>query len=591
MYDVCMTHITSRSHRTRREMTAFVAAVPLVGAHGAFGKCGETRRPRRNGTSVSARVNIPSGDLDAVVIGSGMGGLTTAAQLAAYGARVGVLESYIVPGGSSASFSRGEYKFDVGASMIFGLGSQGTTNLLTRALALVDAHVDSTPDPTQVVYHIPGSRQLRVHRDYDQWISELTGAFPAEEKGIRQFYATCWRVFDALNAMPLLSLEEPAYLLRALRNHPAACLQLTRYLASNVADAADAAGIRDPDLRNLLDLECYSWSVARASHTPLINAGMVFSDRHYGGIRYPTGGVGTLARALSDGIERQPGCWVRCGVSVSRVEFDASGKAIGVRLRSGQLIRARVVISNATRWDTFHSDRALVPPKLVPQIEHRFRQRYTKSPSFVSVHLGIRAADVQIDISKIDCHHILLDDWQHMESARDASGTLFVSIPTVLDASVAPPGHHIVHAFVPSWLDEWSNLDKAAYIAKKSQFLHRILTRLQPILPGIQGAIDIAEIGTPRTHRRFLNRSDGTYGPVPIARPAGLLAMPFNRTAVPQLYCAGDSTFPGQGLNATAFSGFSCGHRVAADLGLVQTLPAPIDQALTTLLSNTRLRL
>ena len=49
---------------------------------------------------------------------------------------------------------------------------------------------------------------------------------------------------------------------------------------------------------------------------------------------------------------------------------------------------------------------------------------------------------------------------------------------------------------------------------------------------------------------------------------AGLLGMPFNRTAIEGLYVVGDSTFPGQGLNAVAFSGFACAHRVAVDLGL-----------------------
>ena len=48
----------------------------------------------------------------------------------------------------------------------------------------------------------------------------------------------------------------------------------------------------------------------------------------------------------------------------------------------------------------------------------------------------------------------------------------------------------------------------------------------------------------------------------------GLLPMPFNRTGVKNLYCVGDSCFPGQGLNAVAFSGFACAQRVGADLGL-----------------------
>ena len=65
---------------------------------------------------------------DAVVIGSGIGGLVTASQLAVKGAKVLVLESYTIPGGSSGSFQRKGYTFDVGASMIFGFGEKGYTN-------------------------------------------------------------------------------------------------------------------------------------------------------------------------------------------------------------------------------------------------------------------------------------------------------------------------------------------------------------------------------------------------------------------------------------------------------------------------------
>ena len=59
-------------------------------------------------------------NFDAIIVGSGIGGLVTASQLAAKGAKVLVLEKYIIPGGSGGSFKRKGYTFDVGASMIFG---------------------------------------------------------------------------------------------------------------------------------------------------------------------------------------------------------------------------------------------------------------------------------------------------------------------------------------------------------------------------------------------------------------------------------------------------------------------------------------
>lgn len=62
---------------------------------------------------------------------------------------------YIIPGGSAGFFQREGYTFDVGSSMMFGLGSDGTTNLITRALAAVDRKLETVSDPTQIHYHLP----------------------------------------------------------------------------------------------------------------------------------------------------------------------------------------------------------------------------------------------------------------------------------------------------------------------------------------------------------------------------------------------------------------------------------------------------
>jgi prolycopene isomerase len=230
---------------------------------------------------------------------------------------------------------------------------------------------------------------------------------------------------------------------------------------------------------------------------------------------------------------------------------------VGVQLATGETYRARRIVSNATRWDTFGE---LV--QTVPAAERKWRQRYMKSPSFVSVHLGIAAGALP---PGIHCHHVLLSDWGQM---AEPSGTLFVSIPTVLDSSLAPSDHHIIHAFTPSWIEEWQHLSALDYRERKAQAAAQIIDRLKQIIPNLNGSIRLQEVGTPKTHRRFLGRQDGTYGPIPRRPLRGLLGMPFNRTAISGLYCVGDSTFPGQGLNAVAFSGVACAHRVAADLRL-----------------------
>ncbi len=500
---------------------------------------------------------------DVIVIGSGIGGLVTASQLAAKGAKTLVLERYLIPGGSGGSFRREGYTFDVGASMIFGFGEKGHTNLLTRALGDVGQHCETVPDPAQLEYHLPGGLNVAVDRDYEAFIARLSGLFPHEAKGIRAFYDTCWQVFNCLDAMPLLSLEDPAYLAKVFFKAPLACLGLARWLPFNVGDVA-RQHIKDEQLLKLIDMECFCWSVMPADLTPMINAGMVFSDRHAGGINYPKGGVGVIAEKLVAGLESHGGA-IRYKARVTEVLIE-NGQAVGVKLADGETIQARRVVSNATRWDTFAGEGSVRQPLVAaahtPKAERTWRRRYKPSPSFLSLHLGVEASVIP---EGFHCHHLLLEDWAAME---DEQGVIFVSIPTLLDPSLAPEGRHIVHTFTPSDIQAWKDLSPSAYKAKKAADATRLVQRLEAILPGLAGAIRHQEIGTPRTHRRFLGRMGGSYGPIPALRLPGLLPMPFNRTGLQNLYCVGDSCFPGQGLNAVAFSGFACAHRIGADLGL-----------------------
>lgn len=524
-------------------------------------------------------------EYDAVVVGSGMGGLATAAQLAAKGCRVVVLEKYIIPGGSAAHFERNGFTFDVGSSMMFGMGHAGTTNLITRALASVGKSLDTVPDPTQIHYHLPPSAahpeglEVKVWRDYEAFIEELSAKFPHERTGIRRFYDECWRVFNSLNALELKSLEEPRYLLGEFVKQPLACLTLASFLATNTGDVA-RRHIRDPELLHFIDIECFCWSTVLADLTPMINSGMVFCDRHYGGINYPVGGVGVIPEAMAAGIIEHGGA-IEYKANVKEIIVEGAGeeqRARAVRLADGRVYRGKVVVSNATRWDTFEG---MIGEERMPESERLFRKRYKKSPSFFSMHLGVRA---DVLPPGTECHHIIVEDWAQMEDPR---GTLFVSIPSLLDPSLCPEGTHVFHAFTPDWVDAWTGMEPAEYEQKKAEVADALLARLEKVFPGLRAATVHQEVGTPRTHRRFLNRVDGSYGPIPSRRPLGMLGMPFNTTSIQGLYCVGDSTFPGQGVNAVVFSGFGCAHRILCDLGKEPRLPG-VDEAYNALLKTVR---
>ncbi|PIA59732.1 hypothetical protein AQUCO_00400557v1 [Aquilegia coerulea] len=506
---------------------------------------------------------------DAIVIGSGIGGLVAGTQLAVKGAKVLVLEKYIIPGGSSGFYERDGYTFDVGSSVMFGFSDKGNLNLITQALAAVGCEMEVIPDPSTVHFHLPNNLSVRVHREYIDFITELISKFPHEKDGINKFYSECWKIFNALNSLELKSLEEPLYLFGQFFQKPVECLTLAYYLPQNAGDIARKF-IKDPELLSFIDAECFIVSTVNALQTPMINASMVLCDRHFGGINYPVGGVGGIAKSLAKGLHDQ-GSNIMYKANVTNIILQ-DGKAVGVKLSDGREFFAKTIISNATRWDTFGK---LLKKQDLPEEEENFQRVYVKAPSFLSIHLGVKADVLPPDT---DCHHFILEnDWDELEKPY---GSIFLSIPTVLDSSLAPEGRHILHIFTTSSIEDWQGLPQKEYEAKKELVADGIISRLEKkLFPGLKSSIVFKEIGTPKTHRRYLARDSGTYGPMPRRVPKGLLGMPFNTTAIDGLYCVGDSCFPGQGVIAVAFSGVMCAHRVAADIGLEKKSPI-LDSAL-----------
>uniref|UniRef100_A0A1D1Y407 prolycopene isomerase n=1 Tax=Anthurium amnicola TaxID=1678845 RepID=A0A1D1Y407_9ARAE len=457
---------------------------------------------------------------DAIVVGSGIGGLVAATQLAAKGASVLVLEKYVIPGGSAGYYQRDGYTFDVGSSVMFGFSDKGNLNLITQALAAVGCRMQVIPDPTTVHFHLPANLSVRVHREYDDFISELISKFPHEKEGILKFYGDCWKIFNALNSLELKSLEEPIYLFGQFFMKPLECLTLAYYLPQNAGDIARKY-IKNPQLLSFIDAECFIVSTVNALQTPMINASMVLCDRHFGGINYPVGGVGGIATALAKGLADK-GSKILYKANVTNIILE-NGNAIGVRVSDGREYFAKTVISNATRWDTFGK---LLKAHDLPKEEENFQRIYVKAPSFLSIHMAVKAGVLPTDT---DCHHFILeDDWARLE---EPYGSIFLSIPTILDPSLALEGHHILHIFTTSSIEDWKDLPQKEYEEKKQLISDEIIRRLEnKLFPGLKSSIVFKEVGTPKTHRRFLARDSGTYGPMPRQIPKGLLGMPFNST-------------------------------------------------------------
>jgi prolycopene isomerase len=497
---------------------------------------------------------------DAIIIGSGMGGLTAAARLARNGAKVCVLEQHTVPGGSASYFERGGYRFDVGASLLYGLGEDGSTNFITQALREVGQTVESVRDPIQIHYHLPDGLEIRTHYDREAFFAELFAHFPHERKGVRAFYDAVSEAFAVMSRVPLIALDDVAGLVRGMTRAPLDAMRMARSALTNLGDIA-RTHIRDPRLLRFIDIEVFCWALVGARETPLVNGALVFGDRHAGGVRYPIGGVSVLAEKLAAGVAQRGGEMRYRSRVVSGVL--ERGRLRGVKLATGEEILARAVISNATLWDTY--GRLVADHPLAGVALRENALRYAPADSFVSFFGGVAVERVPPGAA---VHHIVVDDWADYDQPR---GMLFVSLPSIHDPSIAPAGFHNVHAFMVDRYEAWrdrTRLDDDAgrqrrtpeYRAAKDAATADMLARLERVIPDARRVVEPISIGTPLTNERYLARTRGTYGPL-LRRGADVLLKPQSGTLIPGLFCAGDSCFPGQGVPAVVMSGFGCADR------------------------------
>jgi phytoene dehydrogenase-like protein len=137
----------------------------------------------------------------------------------------------------------------------------------------------------------------------------------------------------------------------------------------------------------------------------------------------------------------------------------------------------------------------------------------------------------------------------------EPGNTCMISIPTVWDGSMAPPGHHALHAYTMERFEPWKNLSIEDYKARKREKAEPLFGALEKVIPDLRDRIVLELIGTPLTHSRYLRRHQGSYGP---GIKAGKAMFPGCKTPIRGLYRVGDSTQPGIGVPAVAASGILC---------------------------------
>lgn len=485
----------------------------------------------------------------AIVIGSGIGGLTAGALLARAGWRVQVCESHAIPGGAAHSFSRQGFHFDSGPSFYCGLSDPDSLDPVRQVLALLGEEIQAIAYDPLGHYHFPEGT-FPVYGNAERYRAAVAAITPTGAQELARLERRFLQLYEALRGIPAIALRADWKLLPTLvRRYPLQLLKLVPQLGAIASSAGDLLDqeVRDPWVRRLIDLECFLLSGLKAEGTVAPEMAFMLGERSRSRVEYPLGGSGAIVQALVRGLQRWGG-QLRLNAHVEQIRVER-GRATGVRLRNGETLAADVVISNATVWDTVNF---LLKPEELP---FDYRQNALQTPaveSFMHLHLGIRAEGLE----GLTGHHVVVH-----EGDRDLTApgnTCMISIPTVWDPSLAPPGHHAIHAYTLEPYQGWQR--DAGYEARKRERAQSLYRALEKIIPDLRSRLVLELIGTPLTHARYLRRYRGTYGPA-IAAKQGMF--PSIHTPIANLYRVGDSTLPGIGVPAVAASGILCANTLA----------------------------
>ncbi|MEL6232746.1 MAG: all-trans-retinol 13,14-reductase, partial [Cyanobacteria bacterium J06627_3] len=163
------------------------------------------------------------------------------------------------------------------------------------------------------------------------------------------------KIYAPLKSIPTLALRADLKLLPLLiQRYPATLAQLLPTLPDLGRSMGEvmAQYVHSPWLKRLLDLECFLLSGMKCEETVAPEMAFMFGERAESVIDYPVGGSGALVESLVRGLKRWGG-QLRLGTHVQKV-LTKNGKTEGVQLKSGEQIKAPIVISNATIWDTYN---------------------------------------------------------------------------------------------------------------------------------------------------------------------------------------------------------------------------------------------
>jgi all-trans-retinol 13,14-reductase len=471
-------------------------------------------------TTVSYKQHDIEDGWDAIVIGSGIGGLATAAILAKEGQKVLVLEKHYTAGGFTHVFKRPGYEWDVGLHYI---GEVNRSNAMLKRLFdyVTDGELEWA-DMGEVYDKICiGDEVFPFHKGPENFKQHLRDQFRGAEdqRAIDEYVDLVYEVagyaqqFFMEKALPPLLGRVAAPLLRR---------KYMKYARRTTGDV-----MRDlTDNDKLIAVLTGQWGDYGLPPNEASFAMHAMVAKHYfGGGAYPVGGSGEILETIAPVIQRAGGLIVT-NATVEEITVE-KGRATGVTMADGRTIEAPIVVSGAGFENTW---RNLIPSELarehgmVEQLEH-----VEPSASHICLYIGLQKTAEELDLPKAN-YWLYPEDIDHRANldrfAADPENAelpvAYISFPSAKepDWERRYPGTSTIEIITVApyeWFEKWEDTRwknrGEEYEEFKEMLSQRLLDKLYEVEPQTRGEIDHYELSTPLSTRHFVNYDSGEiYG-------------------------------------------------------------------------------
>lgn len=470
---------------------------------------------------------------EAVVIGSGFGGLAAAIRLGARGYKVTVLESRNGPGGRAYTYKKDGFTFDGGPTVVT------APHLFAELWELCGRKMEDEIDLRRVTpcYHIRFDDGSAVDfLDSEEAMeAEVKRVAPGDVAGFRRYMRMSEDIFkvgfEALADVPFdswTSMAKIAPKMVKLESYRTVYGLVSKY-------------VKNEKLRQVLSF--HTLLVGGNPFTTTAIYALISHVETKWGVSYPMGGMGVLVDGMVD-LATSLGGTIRYNTEVTEITLEGQ-RATGVKLRSGEIIPADLVVSNADAAWTYQK---LIPESARRRWTDRKIDRIKYSMSLFVWYFGTRRTYPEVDHHTIVMgprYRPLLDDiFERKILADDFS--LYLHRPTATDPSLAPAGHDAFYVLSPV-----PHLDAGIDWSQEAEpYRKKIEQRLQEtMLPGLGESVVASHVLTPQGFLdELLSVRGAAFGPQPTLTQSAYFR-PHNKSEdIEGLFIVGAGTHPGAGL-------------------------------------------